>query len=303
MVVETVSRLAQWRSATDNFGNCNIISKPFKIGMWNWQLSNIVQNGYQHAYIYLSPKASRLSKEQSPLAEFTLRLTAGSGTNKQVFVSPVFKRLLRTFDDFVWTTESYISGSFIIEVEFLNLRVHSANGYVGSSVWPSDGLLKSSTTEGSLGCLSHMLHESINTDVTINTCDGSLKAHKAILSASSPVFHSMFRHDLKEKTSSTIDIQDMSLESCATLLCYLYGTITHENFWKHRYALLGAANKYAISRLTNICEESLLEDISTGNVLERLQEAWLYQLDKLNKGCLTYLFYFGKIRDIKLTSF
>ncbi|XP_048425324.1 BTB/POZ domain-containing protein At1g21780-like [Pyrus x bretschneideri] len=138
-----------------------------------------------------------------------------------------------------------------------------------------------------------------NWDVTINTADGSLRAHKAILSATSPVFQSMFSHDLKEKESSIIHIVDMSLESCMALLSYLYGTIKQEDFWKHRLALLGAANKYDIAYLKDACEESLLEDINSTNVLERLQDAWLYQLNKLKKGCLMYLFDFGKIYDVR----
>lgn len=159
--------------------------------------------------------------------------------------------------------------------------------------------MQSLATQTTLRCLSRMLYESIHSDVTINTADGSLQAHKAILSASSPVFHSMFLHNLREKESSTIDIEDMSSDSCMALLGYLYGTIKQEDFWKHRLALLGAANKYDISDLKDYCEESLLEDINTGNVLERLQEAWIYQLHKLKKGCLTYLFDFGKIYDVK----
>lgn len=144
-----------------------------------------------------------------------------------------------------------------------------------------------------------MLDESIHTDLTINTADGTLRAHKAVLSASSPVFESMFHHNLKEKESSTINIEDMTTESCMSLLSYLYGTIKQEDFWKHRLALLGAANKYGISVLKDACEESLLEDLNSGNVLERLQEAWLYQLEKLKKGCLTYLFDFGKVYDVR----
>lgn len=83
------------------------------------------------------------------------------------------------------------------------------------------------------------------------------------------------------------------------LLSYLYGTMTPEDFWKHRLALLGAANKYDIMDLRDACEGSLLEDINSGNVLERLQEAWIYQLDKLKKGCLMYLLDFGKIYDVR----
>ncbi|MFS7983575.1 putative chromatin remodeling & transcription regulator BTB-POZ family [Helianthus anomalus] len=292
--VETISRLAQWR--IDNFGPCTYKrSDPFKIGMWNWQLS-VEKNRY--LYVRLFPEPSRLSKEQPPIAKFIIRVTA-AGTNRRPYISPIHERLLRTSEDFVWPVDSTFHGRFVIDVEFLDLQIYSVNGEEASSIWPNDGMLRSSANESILRCLSRMLHDSIDADVTINTCDGALKAHKAILSASSPVFHSMFQHNLQEKESSTINIKDMSLESCTALLSYLYGTIVQEDFWKHRLTLLGAANKYAISNLKDLCEESLLEDINTSNVLERLQEAWLYQLDKLKKGCLTYLFDFGKIYDIR----
>ncbi|KAL8257171.1 hypothetical protein R6Q59_029212 [Mikania micrantha] len=292
--VETISRLAQWR--IDNFGPCTYKrSDPFKIGMWNWQLS-VEKNRY--LYIRLFPEPSRLSKEQPPIAKFIIRVTT-AGNNRRPYISPIHERLLRTSEDFVWPVDSTFHGRFIIDVEFLDLQVYSVNGEEASSIWPNATMLRSSANDSILRCLSRMLHDEIDADVTINTCDGTLKAHKAILSASSPVFHSMFLHNLQEKESSTINIQDMSLASCTALLSYLYGTIVQEDFWKHRLALLGAANKYAISNLKDLCEESLLEDINTGNVLERLQEAWLYQLDKLKKGCLTYLFDFGKIYDIR----
>lgn len=154
-------------------------------------------------------------------------------------------------------------------------------------------------SNSTLLCLSRMLTESIHTDVTIKTVDGVLRAHKAVLSACSPVFEGMFLHDLKEKKSLTIDIEDMSLEACSALVGFIYGTIRQDEFWKHRLSLLAAANKYSISNIRDCCEESLLEDISSGNVLERLQIAWLYQLDKLKKACLSYLFDFGKIYDVR----
>ena len=154
-------------------------------------------------------------------------------------------------------------------------------------------------SKSTLGCLSHMLTDSIHADVTINTTDGVLKAHKAVLAACSPVFESMFVHDLREKESSTINISDMCLESCSVLLGFIYGTIEQGQFWKHRLPLLAAANKYRIGHIKDCCEERLLEDISSANVLERLHVAWLYQLERLKKGCLTYLFVFGKIYDVR----
>ncbi|CAL8997125.1 unnamed protein product [Prunus brigantina] len=292
--VETISRLAQWR--IENFGPCSYKkSDPFKLGIWNWHFS-IEKNRY--LYIRLFPEPSRVSKEQPPLARFVLRVSS-SGPGRRPYVSPIHERLLRTSEDFVWPVDSTFLGRFIIDVEFLDLKICPLNGGEASPVWPADGLMQSVSAQSTLRCLARMLDEGIHADVTINTADGTLRAHKAILSATSPVFQNMFNHDLKEKESSTIHIKDMSLESCVALLSYLYGTIKQENFWKHRLALLGAANKYDIADLKDACEESLLEDINSTNVLARLHEAWLYQLNMLKKGCLMYLFDFGKIYDVR----
>lgn len=191
-------------------------------------------------------------------------------------------------------------GRFTIDVEFLDLRIATNNATESSSsIWPTEGMLQNIASKSTLGCLSRMLTETIHADVTINTTDGVLKAHKAILAACSPVFESMFLHDLKEKESSTININDMCVESCSTLLGFIYGTIKQDQFWKHRLSLLAAANKYSIADIKDCCEESLLEDINSSNVLERLNVAWLYQLEKLKKGCLTYLLVFGKIYDVR----
>ncbi|KAL9665871.1 hypothetical protein QQ045_000192 [Rhodiola kirilowii] len=293
--VETISRMAQWR--VDNFGALSYKrSDPFKVGIWNWYLS-IEKNRYMH--IRLFPEQSRLSKEQPPIARFILRVVI-PGTSREPYISPIHERLLRTSEDFVWPVDSTFQGRFIIDVEFLDLMVCRMSGGESIPVWPGEGLMQVVSSQGSLQCLSRMLDENIHTDVTINTADGTLKAHKAVLAASSPVFQSMFIHDLREKESSTIKLDDMSTEACSALLSYLYGTIKQEDFWKHRLSLLGAANKYAILRLKDCCEESLLEDINSTNVLERLQEAWLYQLHNLKKGCFVYLFDFGKIYDIRV---
>ncbi|KAL2467735.1 BTB/POZ domain-containing protein [Forsythia ovata] len=293
--VETISKLAQWR--IENFGAATTYkrSDPFKIGIWNWHLS-VEKNRY--IYIRLFPEPSRVSKEQPPVARFVLRVST-SGSNRRPYISPIHERLLRTSDDFVWPVETTFQGRFVIDVEFLDLKICPINGGEGNSITLNDGRMQHPATQNTLRCLSRMLDESIHADVTINTADGTLQAHKAILSASSPVFHSMFLHNLKEKESSTVDMEDMSQESGMALISYLYGKINQEDFWNHRLALLGAANKYDIVELKDACEESLLEDINSGNVLERLQEAWLYELDKLKKGCLTYLFDFGKIYDVR----
>lgn len=290
--VDTVARTAQWR--IDKLGPSSYKkSHPFKIGIWNWHFS-IVRNRFLYVHLFPEP-----SKENPPVARFILRISI-AGSSRNFLVSPVHERLLRTPDDFAWPVDTSFAGRYIIDVEFLDLKICSVYGGEATSIWSSDGNSHFDVAQNSaLSCLSRMLDEAIHADLTIITADGTLGAHKAILSASSPVFLSMFHHNLKEKESSTIHIEDMSLESCTALLSYLYGTVKQEEFTKHRLALLGAANKYDIGSLKDFCEESLLEDINSKNVIEMLNEASLYQLHKLKKGCLTFLFEFGKIYDVR----
>ncbi|XP_027332319.1 BTB/POZ domain-containing protein At1g21780-like [Abrus precatorius] len=292
--VETIARLAQWK--IDNFGPCSYKkSDPFRLGIWNWYLS-IERNRY--LYIHLFPEPSRVSKEQPPVARFILRVS-NTGSTRRFYISPVHERVLRTCDDFVWPVDTTLIGRIVIDVEFLDLKICPLNGGEARSIWPSDGKLQSVAAQSTLRCLSRMLDDAIHADLAIITTDGTLRAHKAVLSASSPVFQGLCDHDGDEKETSMVHMEDMSQESCMSLLSYLYGTIKQEDFWNHRLALLGAANKYEIGDLKDACEESLLEDLNSGNVLERLNEAWLYQLHKLKKGCFTFLFDFGKIHDVR----
>lgn len=248
--------------------------------------------------IRLYPEPCRITKDQPPLARFVLRVS-NSGPGRRPYVSPVHEKVLRTSEDFIWPVDGTFQGRFNIDVEFLDLKISPINGGELYSIWPNKEMMLHAANNSGLNCLSRMLEEEVHADVTINATDGMIKAHKAVLSACSPVFERMFLHDLKEKESSIININDMSLESCSALLRYIYGSITQEDFWRHRLSLLGSANKYDIALLKDCCEESLLEDITTVNVLERLEAAWLYQLSKLKKGCLLYLFDFGKIHDVR----
>ncbi|KAL0360246.1 UNVERIFIED_CONTAM: BTB/POZ domain-containing protein [Sesamum radiatum] len=253
--VETIARLAQWK--IESFGPTTAYkrSDPFKIGIWNWCLS-VERNrsmcvrlfpellGFPRSSRRL-PDSSYVSPPPPPIADptflplsflsaaFIAKLRISSG-----FLLWIHERVLRMSDDFACLVDINVQGRFIIDVEFLDLKIYPLNGGEAASIWPSDGTMQNLATQNTLRCLSRMLDEAIHADVTINTADGTLQAHKAILSASSPVFQSMFQHNLKEKESSTIDIEDMTTESCMALLSYLYGTMKQEDFWKHRLALL-----------------------------------------------------------------
>ncbi|XP_043688358.1 BTB/POZ domain-containing protein At1g55760-like [Telopea speciosissima] len=291
--VETTSRLAQWK--IENFASCTYRkSDPFKIGNWNWRLS-LEKN--RTLSIKLYPEISNLTREQPPIASFIIRVHFSVGDRKALVHPGITDKPLKN-DDFVWTIETPLTGKFIIDVEFLDLKIASPIGGEPCSIWAQGFIQKQSNAAG-LASLGRMLSESIHTDITIYASDGSIGAHRAVLATRSPVFCSMFSHDLKEKELSTINISDMSIEACQAFLNYIYGNIQHDEFLIHRLALLRAADKYDISDLKEACHESLLEDIDTKNVLERLQNASLYQLPKLKSSCMRYLVKFGMIFDIR----
>ncbi|XP_043703017.1 BTB/POZ domain-containing protein At1g55760-like [Telopea speciosissima] len=292
--VETTSRLAQWK--IENLASFTYRkSDPFKIGNWNWHLA-VEKN--RTLSIKLYPEISNLTREKPPIASFIIRVLCSVGDRKALIHPEITDKQIKNNDDFVWTIETPLTGKFIIDVEFLDLKAASPNGGEPCSIW-AEGFIHKQSNAAALGSLGQMLTECIHTDITINASDGSIGAHRAVLAARSPVFRSMFAHDLKEKELSTINISDMSIDACLAFLNYIYGNIQHDQFLTHRLALLRAADKYDISDLKETCHESLLEDIDNKNVLERLQISSLYQLPKLKSSCMRYLVKFGKIFDIQ----
>ncbi|CAN6218102.1 unnamed protein product [Urochloa humidicola] len=65
-----------------------------------------------------------------------------------------------------------------------------------------------------------MLNNGIFSDIVMNADGGSIKAHRAVLGARSPVFMRMFLTDFKEKEQSVVDITDMSHEACRAFISY-----------------------------------------------------------------------------------
>lgn len=292
--VETAPRLAQWR--IESLSSCTYRkSYPFKIGIWNWFL--LVERNKQ-LFVKLYPESASVMKDQPPIASFIVKLVSYSATNRQTVAHPgIYEKELKNSDDFVWATDATFAGKFIVDVEFLDLKMVPQPGAEPSSIW-SAYHIKANSHSTALNSLHRMLTDAIYTDVTIDTKNGSISAHRAVLSACSPVFRSMFSHGLAEKELSVVKICDMSTKVCRVFLDYIYGNLAAEEFVAHRLALIRAADKYDMADLKDVCHESLLEDIDAKNVLERLQVAHLYRLQRLKAGCLRYLVNFRKVYEV-----
>ncbi|GBN82764.1 Speckle-type POZ protein [Araneus ventricosus] len=139
----------------------------------------------------------------------------------------------------------------------------------GGSVSTRDGVGESSALED----LGSLLRENILCDVNLQTRTKTFPAHKAILSARSPVFKAMFTNDLKEKTTNHVDVKDFDDETVRRLLSYIY-TNTVENLqWKTAFQLYVAADKYSVKSLKKKCAYLLEENLDLDNVCECLELA------------------------------
>jgi len=125
-------------------------------------------------------------------------------------------------------------------------------------------------------------------DVTIK-CDGvELSCHKLILGARSPVFNAMFMHNMTENQEKKIDIEDLDIETVRDMLKYMYaGKIENLNTRSPR--LLEAADKYQLSELKEICEESLCDNLTVDTCLECLVLADLHNAEELKNASVKFV--------------
>lgn len=87
------------------------------------------------------------------------------------------------------------------------------------------------------------------------------KAHRAILSARSPVFSAMFDHDMTERNSNRVNIPEMSGKCLKELLLFIY-TGECEKLDEMAEELFKAANKYQIEDLRLACLKSLRKNLN-----------------------------------------
>lgn len=118
-----------------------------------------------------------------------------------------------------------------------------------------------------------MLDEELLTDFEIITSDRqTIKVHKTILAARSPVFLAMLTSDLEETNTSQVTIKDVNAATMRELLRFVYGNEI-ENLDDISHDLVIAADKYHIEQLKRICLSSVTLSLSSANVFEALEIA------------------------------
>ena len=123
-----------------------------------------------------------------------------------------------------------------------------------------------------------------HSDVSFTVDEKEFRAHKAILSARSPVFAAMFEHpEMKENQLNRVDIEDIKPEVFQILLRFIYTDQVDLKNEETAEELLVVADRYMLKLLKNLCEDFLGGKLSVANCAELLMLADLHNATYLQE--------------------
>ena len=137
--------------------------------------------------------------------------------------------------------------------------------------------------------LGSLLETATLNDVTLAVGNEEIKAHKAVLSARSPVFRAMFKHDgFKEQQENFVQITDHDPKVVKEMLKFIYTGEVPE-LKEKAHDLFCIADKYQLERLKQLCEKQLWTDIGVKNVVDTLLLAVTHDLIRLKRRCTQFI--------------
>jgi len=115
--------------------------------------------------------------------------------------------------------------------------------------------------------LEKMLEKSMFTDITIETLDGKLQAHRGILAGRSPLFEEILTSLLKPE--EPLKIFDFELIVMKEVLRFIY-CLKVKNLDMIAPKLIFAAVKFDLYELYKTCVDSIVQNLTTENVVDSL---------------------------------
>ncbi|XP_021045476.1 TD and POZ domain-containing protein 5-like [Mus pahari] len=119
--------------------------------------------------------------------------------------------------------------------------------------------------------LGELWENSLFTDCCLFVAGQKFRAHKAILAARSPVFRAMLEHEMKERLTNRVDIEDLDPKVFKEMMAFIY-TGKAPNLQSHSMAcdVLAAADRYGMEALMVMCEDALSRNLSVENAAHTL---------------------------------
>ncbi|XP_051173139.1 speckle-type POZ protein-like [Leptopilina boulardi] len=125
-------------------------------------------------------------------------------------------------------------------------------------------------------------------DVVFQIENEVIPAHKLMLASVSPVFDSMFAHQMRENITNIVQIENADPNAFKEMLRYIY-TGEIENLKNVVFGLYELADKYDITKLRLICEEFFERCLSIDNVIGILEHADRHNSQDLKNECIVFI--------------
>ena len=117
-----------------------------------------------------------------------------------------------------------------------------------------------------LSGLRTFFRDNIYTDVTVSIQGEEFRAHRAILAASSPYFHTLFTSNLGQPNSDVIELQCTTYNAFKQVIEFVYTGQIEVN-GENLEEILEAACLFQIVSIQNACETYLKSEIDSGNCI------------------------------------
>jgi BTB/POZ domain len=128
----------------------------------------------------------------------------------------------------------------------------------------------SEVIKSSLFGYKNIFENEVLSDFQLKMNDGvTLKAHKSILVARSPVFFKMLTTDMKEAKQGFVEVPDFNSKTMRELLRFMYCSEV-ENLDEIANDLIFAAEKYEVQQLKELCIDHIISKLTRENVLDAL---------------------------------
>lgn len=133
-----------------------------------------------------------------------------------------------------------------------------------------------------------LLLNGVNSDLTVKVKDKTFKCHKGVLRVRSAVFFSMLEHEMKEKVSGVVAIEDVTPTTFQDFLLYLYTGSNDHLSLKNVNSLYKLGDKYAVEDLKSLCVEYIKKNITVGSFFEFFQLSQLHNDSELTDATVQF---------------
>lgn len=133
----------------------------------------------------------------------------------------------------------------------------------------------------------HMLEGGIHTDITLHATDGTVKAHRFVLMASSTVLKTMLLLNNRVRAEGTLELA-MSLTALKVLLILLYSDGEQEKIIRifraaidmHFEEIFDACHLFQITRLVPILDDAISRHVNRANCWD-----WYRKSKEIHNAC------------------